>query len=71
MVVRFVGIGAAAGAGARHAVPPTNPFRSNSRDGLGAVAGVDAYILGGEVAGPVAGYGFAGVQIYDDQNVVG
>src|SRR5215813_12534566 len=37
----------------------------------GAVGGVDADVFGGEVAGPVARDGFAGVKIDDDGNVVG
>jgi|SRR5579859_7288341 len=37
----------------------------------GAVGGVDADVFGGEVACPVTGRGFAGVEMDDDGNVVG
>src|SRR5256885_11632083 len=37
----------------------------------GAIAGVDADVFRGEVAGPVAGAFAAGVQIHDDGDVVG
>jgi len=39
--------------------------------GLGAVGGVDADVFGGEVAGPVAGGGWAGVEMEHDGDVFG
>ncbi len=44
---------------------------TNLRKALGAVAGIDAHVFGGEVAGPIAGHGWAGVEIHDDGNVLG
>src|ERR1700693_3306698 len=39
--------------------------------GLRAIAGVDADIFRGEIAGPVTGDGAAGVKIHDDRDVLG
>src|SRR6266403_6322130 len=38
---------------------------------LGPIGGVDPHVLRGEVAGPIAGLGFAGVQIHNQWNVLG
>jgi len=32
---------------------------------LGAIAGINAHVFGGEIAGPVTGGGAASVQVYD------
>src|SRR6266581_7928963 len=38
---------------------------------LGPIRRVDPHVLRGEVAGPVAGLGFASVQVHDQRNVLG
>src|SRR5260370_41208176 len=48
---------------------PSDAIGSTHR--LGAVAGIDADILRGEVAGPVTGACIASVQVYHDRHMVG
>src|SRR6266436_3712255 len=52
-----------------HLSATTSCLRLESSNLLGPIGSIDAYILRGEVAGPVAGPGFSRVQIYDQRNV--
>src|SRR5438309_11649821 len=55
----------------RQSLPTFNRERSAVNFSLGPVACIDADVLRSEVAGPVAGHGFARVQIHDQRNVFG
>src|SRR6266568_1354091 len=51
--------------------PRLDLSRTRSPHSLGSVTSIDAHIFRGEVAGPVARPGFAGVQIHHQRNVLG
>src|SRR5690349_7253401 len=46
-------------------------FIRGGSDRLGPIRGIDPHIFRSEVAGPIAGFGFANMQIHDQRNVLG